>query len=491
MIELRPGEMFADYRIEERIGVGGMGAVYRARHPRLGRDEALKLLGSGPLLPEARPRFEREAQLAGSLSHPHIVAVHNYGIEMLPDGAECPWLAMAFVDAPDAARRLADTGPIPSDVVADICDQIAAALDYAHSQNVLHRDVKPANILLPHDASGRVHAMLADFGIAADRSGALTDLTGVYRQIGTPIYMAPERRLGADATPAADQFALAATGYELLTGRRFADGAELRSLPPSVAEVFDIALNADPGRRFASCRDFAAAFRSALRPAVRTRTAPVSARPQSPAQPPPAARTVPHEQPREPSRRRNGLLIGAIAVVVLLAGAVGIGFWAAQGGDDLGNGVEAADWGSNSDIAAAFPTAVSDDPTIGRTCHNAVPDPGTGAARAISCQYADSPLTFRVLAYDSAGQSADSVAEVFDGGFQYNWEPWAWLLVGPRTSADEGWAYVVFTGARDHYLVHAQWPRSASDALPQRPGFNDLDPEFTNWLSTTNFAPVL
>ncbi len=204
------------YRVDQVLGRGGMGAVYRAHDMRLERDVAIKvvrpeLLGD----PDARARFRREAQVVARLQHPGIVSVFDYGT--LPDGAA--YLVMEFVRGRDLRSVLRDEGPLTAERVASLLRAIAPPVEAAHRQGVLHRDLKPENVLLPDDG---VAAKVLDFGIAklvasegADENDTLT-LAG--QPIGTPAYMAPEQLAGAAVSTRTDVFALGAIAYELLTG---------------------------------------------------------------------------------------------------------------------------------------------------------------------------------------------------------------------------------------------------------------------------------
>ena len=210
------GEEFAGFTIVGRLGAGGMGEVYLAQHPRLPRRDALKVLSAElPADPSYRERFLREADAASKLWHPHIVGVHDRGEY---DGRL--WISMDFVDGEDAGSLLHRRYPagMPAELVTAIVTAVGSALDYAHRQGLLHRDVKPANIMLANvDDLAERRIMLTDFGIARDvndRSGLTqTDMT-----VGTVAYCSPEQLLGGDIDGRADQYALAATAYHLLTG---------------------------------------------------------------------------------------------------------------------------------------------------------------------------------------------------------------------------------------------------------------------------------
>jgi serine/threonine-protein kinase len=212
---LADGEMFAGYTILRLLGLGGMGEVYLAQHPRLPRRDALKVLGNEVSADDDyRKRFVREADLAAVLWHPNIVHVNDRG-----DFNGQLWISMDFVDGTDAASLLRDRYPagMPADEVATIVDAIASALDYAHHHGLLHRDIKPANILLanPEDRERRI--LLTDFGIARDVND-VSELTKTNMTVGTVAYCAPEQLLGEDIDGRADQYSLAASAYHLLTG---------------------------------------------------------------------------------------------------------------------------------------------------------------------------------------------------------------------------------------------------------------------------------
>jgi serine/threonine protein kinase, bacterial len=179
---LTKGQTFAGYTIIRSLGSGGMGEIYLAQHPRLPRRDALKLLPHDwSADPEYRARFNREADLASTLWHPHIVGVHDRGEE---DGQL--WISIDFVDELDAARLLTDRYPagMPLDEVARIVTAVAGALDYAHKQGLLHRDVKPANIMVTHvDEEGEQRIVLTDFGIARNIN-EISGLTATNMTVG-------------------------------------------------------------------------------------------------------------------------------------------------------------------------------------------------------------------------------------------------------------------------------------------------------------------
>ncbi|WP_194827759.1 serine/threonine-protein kinase [Nocardia sp. XZ_19_231] len=278
MHELGPGDIVAGYRIERVLGSGGMGSVYAARHPRLPRLVAVKLLHSSfSADPVFRGRFEREAELAGRLDHPNIVAIHDRGSE---DGRL--WIAMQYVAGSDAESALR-TGALAPDRALRIARATADALDCAHAAGLLHRDVKPANILLSEGAGGSgERVLLTDFGIAKAIDEA-TALTRTGTLVATLRYAAPEQLDGRATGPQSDQYSLACTLFHLLAGRPpytatnagALVGAHLMQpvprisplvpgLPDAVDVVFARALAKDPDHRFASCAQMVAAATTAL-----------------------------------------------------------------------------------------------------------------------------------------------------------------------------------------------------------------------------------
>jgi serine/threonine-protein kinase len=274
-MSLVAGQTFAGYTILQQLGSGAMGEVYLVEHPRLPRRDALKVLAQQVSDdPTYRERFNREAQNAATLSHPNIVAVYDRGEY---DGQL--WISMAYVEGTDAGRLLQERyrKGMPPDEVVRIVAAVADALDYAHQRQLLHRDVKPANILLAELDSGGWRAMLADFGIArrVDDSNSLTQTN---MAVGTVAYAAPEQLMGLALDGHADQYSLAATAFELLTGSHlYLDpnpavviSQHLSAPPPEIAErkpelsglgpVLSKALAKSPDDRYDTCMDFADAL---------------------------------------------------------------------------------------------------------------------------------------------------------------------------------------------------------------------------------------
>jgi len=279
MTRLTSGETFAGYRIIRILGVGGMGEVYLAEHPRLPRRDALKLLRlDASADPEFRARFLREADLASGLWHPNIVGVHDRG-----DVDGRLWIAMDFIDGEDAGRLLARQYPsgMPKELVVAIVGAIASALDYANGRGLLHRDVKPANIMLTDvDDPKKRRILLTDFGIARGADDEL-ELTSAEMAVGTVAYTAPEQLLGHQIDGRADQYALAATAYHLLAGDTLFPNSNpatvisshLHTAPPQLSArrpdlvalepVLARALAKDPANRYPRCEEFASALAQA------------------------------------------------------------------------------------------------------------------------------------------------------------------------------------------------------------------------------------
>ncbi|GLB91908.1 serine/threonine protein kinase [Mycobacterium kiyosense] len=273
------GAQFAGYTILRQLGAGGMAEVYLALHPRLPRRDVIKVLAEAITADsEFRERFNREADLAATLWHPHIVGVHDRG-----EFNGQLWISMDYVEGTDAARLVRESHPdgLPAEDVCAILTAVAGALDYAHDRGLLHRDVKPANILLTHPEDGERRILLADFGVARH----LADVNGITQTnvaVGTVAYAAPEQLAGSNIDRRADQYALAATAFHLLTGtppfrnpnpvavisqHLHEDPPQISDYRPELAcldDIFDRALAKAPEERFDRCRSFAAAVAAAV-----------------------------------------------------------------------------------------------------------------------------------------------------------------------------------------------------------------------------------
>ncbi|MFC9995599.1 serine/threonine-protein kinase [Nocardia sp. NPDC127526] len=359
---LRVGEVFAGYRVIRKLGSGGMGSVYLVKHPRLPRYDALKVLNQGPSADrEFRARFLREAELAGRLSHPNVVAIHDRGIF---EGAL--WIAMQYVEGCDAAD-LAGSGPgaLPVERALHVIAEAARGLDAAHAAGLLHRDVKPANILVSPKPGAPDRVLVTDFGIARATAES-TALTADGEVLATVAYAAPEQISGEPLDHRADVYALGGTLYHLLTGSKpfprptpaaimFAHLTDppprpsliVPGLPAQLDGVIARAMAKNPAERYPSCGALAAAAGAALRGQ------------EQPAEPVP------------PPRRRLGIVIATAVLVVVLALAAGIGIWATGSRDDspavaAGTSTTAAptttgirdfsaQWGQVGYIVSAFP----------------------------------------------------------------------------------------------------------------------------------------
>ncbi|KZS77125.1 protein kinase [Mycobacterium kansasii] len=278
------GTTFAGYTIVRLLGSGGMGEVYLAQHPRLPRGDALKVLPRDVSADSVfRERFQREADMAATLFHPHIVSVHDRG-----EFNGQLWISMDYIEGTDAAQLTANRYPegMPAAEIATIVTAVASALDYAHQGGLLHRDVKPANILLTEpDGDGHRRIFLADFGIAR-QAGDISGITATNLTIGTAAYCAPEQLVGADIDGRADQYALATTAFHLLTGAPpyqhsnpvAVISQHLNAPPPKLSDqrpelasldlVFATAMAKRPNDRYPSCRDFARALTQGVTPDV-------------------------------------------------------------------------------------------------------------------------------------------------------------------------------------------------------------------------------
>ena len=337
---LAPGSTVAGYQIETLIGRGGMGAVYRAAEEGLGRKVALKVIAPELAQDERfRERFLRESRIAASLDHPHVIPIYQAGDE---DGLL--FLAMRYVEGSDLAKVVAEDGALEPKRAVDLLSQIAEALDAAHEKGLIHRDVKPSNVLIAESA-GREHCYLGDFGLTK-RTGSLSGVSVAGEIVGTLEYVAPEQITGNALDERADVYSLGCVLYECLTGQspfpRATDVALLwahvheEPTPPSKARadlpkeldtVLARALAKEPGRRYRSAGELLAATRSAFR----------------------LGDAVPHE-----NRGSRGILAGA-AVLALLATAALLAFVLARDSGGLAsvspNSVGVIDPASNELVA--------------------------------------------------------------------------------------------------------------------------------------------
>ncbi len=343
------GSQIAGYRLTEQVGAGGMAVVFKAVDQRLGRQVALKVLAPELVADtEFRERFIRESRAAATVDDPHLVPVYEAG-----EAGGTLFIAMRFVAGGDVQSLVRRNGPQSPARIAAIISPVASALDAAHAAGLVHRDVKPANMLLDVREGRPDHVYLADFGIS--RHTYTAGLTGTGQFLGTADYCSPEQIRGAAVDGRADQYALACTAFELLGGlppfrRNEAPAviwAHMTELPPlltarrpdlpaSVDAVLARALAKRPEDRYPTCRDFADALRTslglatydsaagylpsepthdaAIRPALTATSAPVLM----------AAREG--GQPRS-RRRRPGPRLGVVALFAVLGVALGLGGW--------------------------------------------------------------------------------------------------------------------------------------------------------------------
>ncbi len=286
--DVKPGDKVAGYLLEEQIGQGGMAVVYRAYDERLDRRVALKVLAPSLAADNAfRTRFIRESRAAATVEHPHIIPVYDAG-----DGGGCLFISMRFVQGGDVRSLLADGKALPPPRAWNIISQVASALDMAHTHNLVHRDVKPANMLIDAstkdtqpdvNSTGPVteHIYLSDFGIS--KQTVASNLTSTGQFVGTLDYIAPEQIEGQGIDGRADQYSLACAAFELLCGAPPFTGPNIFALinahlseqppsatklqpglPPAVDRVLGKAMNKTPAGRYATCADFATDLGRAL-----------------------------------------------------------------------------------------------------------------------------------------------------------------------------------------------------------------------------------
>jgi serine/threonine-protein kinase len=267
------------YKVESRLGAGGMGLVYRAVHLRTGRRYAVKTLLADPrLTPDALRRFEREATAASALGHPNIIGVHDFNVT--PEGAY--YMVMDLLEGETLEQRLARVGSLAWEEARTFALELASALALAHDHGLLHRDLKPANVLLARSGASE-RAVLLDFGLVKPlEDAAVSRITVTGAAVGTPMYMSPEQARGEPVDARSDVYGLAAVIYEMVTGAPpFLDRtlaqvyARLLTTPPPTASsvasrplaseldaLLARGLAKDPSARFPEMRAFSAAMQA-------------------------------------------------------------------------------------------------------------------------------------------------------------------------------------------------------------------------------------
>src|SRR5688500_17516017 len=323
------GTQLGNYEIESVIGRGGMGVVYAARDIALERRVALKVLAPGFAEDESfRARFERESRLAASLDHPNVVPLFDAGEK---DGRL--YIAMRFVAGTDLKKVIEEEGPLAPDRVASMIKQIASALDEAHAAGLIHRDVKPPNVLITPFGEGArrsEHAYLTDFGVTK-RSGSQTGMTQTGAFVGTIDYIAPEQIEGKELDHRTDVYSLGCVAYEALTGDApFAKDSDVAvmyahlmdprpsvlekrpDLPEALDAVMQKVMARDPQERFDSAGAFADELGEILTPRASAVAPP----------PVPIQEAGPAREPRPGRRLPSGKVLAALGLAALVLVAV-------------------------------------------------------------------------------------------------------------------------------------------------------------------------
>ena len=368
--------MFVDdderYRLDSRIATGGMGEVWRATDTQLDRTVAIKLLKTEYADdPTFRSRFVTEARHAASLIHPGVASVYDFGEAEATDGSGMPrpFLVMELIDGQPLSNLLRDGQALDPEAVRDLLAQAGEAIGAAHRAGIVHRDVKPANLMVTSDRQIKI----TDFGIARASDGL--GLTGTGQVMGTPQYLSPEQARGQTATPASDVYSLGVVGFECLAGRRPFDAespiatalAHLNepvpdlpgTVPTDLAVVVRRALSKKPEERYADGSAFAEALRDPAAAFSATEVVampPVAERTEVWAAPPPVVAPVPFDPTPTPAdpvpaayggahveerRRRSPWLIALVlAALALLAGGVA---WALTSTNDTDGDPDASD----------------------------------------------------------------------------------------------------------------------------------------------------
>ncbi|MGY0004245.1 protein kinase domain-containing protein [Micromonospora sp. I033] len=383
------GDLIGDrYRLTDRIAAGGMGEVWRAVDQTLNRNVAVKVLHSRVMTEaSARERFRREARAMAALRHPGVAEVYDYGEAGQPGAAGLAYIVMAYVEGQPLSERITEAHRLSTVETLSVVEQTARALQAAHDVNVVHRDVKPGNLIVQPD--GRV--TLVDFGIAV--SPDATQLTAAKQVVGTALYMAPEQLSKSPVTPAVDIYALGAVAYHCLAGRPPFPGdnpiaVALRRLeeepaplpddvPAAVRDLIATAMAKDPDRRFPTAAALADTAQ-VIAGSAAERTRPASAAAGPPAVALTAARPVP--EPADPPRRAHGLrrVVAGVVLALLATAAAAVVLADRTGWSPGPSGVPTPTVGRSGPGSGG-----GDAPHTPTTAGNTSPDgdPGTPATR--------------------------------------------------------------------------------------------------------------
>jgi len=413
------------YRVLERLGTGGMAAVYLAHDERLSRDVAVKRLHRAEHEDVDARRFEREAKLGASLSHPNLVSIFD-----TEEDDESVLLVMEYVDGETLGDLLA-RGPVEVDRAVEIIRAVAEALDHAHASGIVHRDVKPANVLLGRDGTVK----LADLGIA--KAVERTDITGTGTVLGTPAYMAPEQLQGGKLGPAVDVYALSVMAFELLTGRKARRGrtaVEIAhqvvnepppdprdvnpGIPAPAAEAIRAGMAKEPSQRPHSAVELAKRLEGCVGKGTTRRME--RARPVTPVPVTPRTGTPPYLV--KPARRVRWVPIAGLVAVALAAIAIAL---ATGGGDDsapqpvAGNGKQ-AEKKKDAEQTTALPTETdepAEEPAAEAPAVDGVPTPsGAGGTAEADRLHLEGYNALQAGDYDTAIELNTQAIEAFPEG---------------------------------------------------------------------------
>jgi len=424
------GSTLAGYRIESLIGRGGMGAVYLAEQVTLGRRVALKVLSPDlAASPDFRHRFERESRVAASLDHPNVVPIFESG-----EADGLLFIAMRFVEGTDLATLIATEGALELGRAAAFVGQVGSALDAAHAKGLVHRDVKPGNVLIARNAGGdEDYAYLSDFGLTRlTHSDSALTRTGQF--MGTVAYAAPEQFEGKPADAASDLYSLGCVAYECLTGERpfprdqeaAVMFAHLQEPPPIVTarrpdapEALDAilakAMAKAPADRYGSGREFAVAVRSVIAEAIGADSLPgvvssgsrgggSGATPAGPIPPTPPVPTRPGGPGTQPRRRRGWLVAALVAIAVVATSVVVI----AVNGGPADQGSPGASQSAGASASATAGSSSTASPSPSDAVSGLGPPPGLPITEDSLAQL--DPETGEVLSVVRVGSSPQDLA---------------------------------------------------------------------------------